>query len=33
VRLDGQIVYSKWDTARFPEPGEVVATLRPRLQG
>ncbi|QQR72050.1 MAG: Rdx family protein [Holophagales bacterium] len=31
VRLDGQIVYSKWETARFPQPGEVVASLRDRL--
>lgn len=28
VRADGRLVYSKFDTGRFPEPGEVVALLR-----
>jgi len=31
VELDGQIVYSKKKTGRFPEPGEVEATLATRL--
>jgi selT/selW/selH-like putative selenoprotein len=31
VRLDGELVYSKHQTHRFPAPGEVVATLRERL--
>lgn len=31
VRLDGELVYSKKAVGRFPEPGEVAATLAPRL--
>jgi selenoprotein W-related protein len=30
VAVDGRRVYSKFDTGRFPEPGEVVALLRDR---
>jgi len=26
--VDGKRVFSKHDTARFPEPGEIVALLR-----
>jgi hypothetical protein len=28
--VDGTLVYSKFDTGRFPEPGEVVGLLRGR---
>jgi len=28
VKADGALVYSKHDTGRFPETGEVVAALR-----
>lgn len=28
VRVDGRLVYSKFETERFPEPGEVVTLLR-----
>jgi hypothetical protein len=31
VRLDGELLYSKHETGRFPAPGEVVAALAPRL--
>jgi hypothetical protein len=31
VRLDGDLLFSKHATHRFPEPGEVVAALRERL--
>ncbi|MBK8597913.1 MAG: Rdx family protein [Holophagales bacterium] len=27
VVVDGRLVYSKRDTGRFPEPGEVTAAL------
>jgi selT/selW/selH-like putative selenoprotein len=27
VAVDGRLVYSKYETGRFPEPGEVVAQL------
>jgi len=30
VRVDGALVYSKFSTGRFPEPGEVVGLLRDR---
>ncbi|MBI3962667.1 MAG: SelT/SelW/SelH family protein [Deinococcus sp.] len=28
VSVDGKLVFSKYQTGRFPEPGEVVATLK-----
>jgi selenoprotein W-related protein len=28
VRVDGRLVYSKHNTGRFPEPGEVVRIIR-----
>jgi hypothetical protein len=28
VRVDGKLVYSKYEVGRFPEPGEVVRILR-----
>ena len=31
VVADGTRVYSKHETGRFPEPGEVVSALRDRL--
>jgi selT/selW/selH-like putative selenoprotein len=31
VHLDGELVYSKHQTFRFPEPGEVEAELRKRI--
>jgi len=31
VTVDGVMVYSKFGTGRFPEPGEVVALVRKRL--
>jgi len=31
VRLDGELLYSKYLEHRFPESGEVVAALRSRL--
>ena len=31
VRLDGELVFSKKQLGRFPEPGEVEQTLAPRL--
>jgi len=31
VRLDGELVFSKHETHRFPESEEVVAELRRRL--
>ena len=31
VEVDGELVYSKKSTGRFPEPGEVEAALRGRL--
>ncbi len=30
VKVDGRLVYSKFETERFPEPGEVVGLLRGR---
>lgn len=33
VELDGDLVYSKKQTGRFPEPGEVEDALRSRLAG
>jgi selT/selW/selH-like putative selenoprotein len=30
VKVAGQLVYSKFETGRFPEPGEVVGLLRGR---
>lgn len=30
VTVDGDLVFSKRATGRFPEPGEVVAALRGR---
>jgi selT/selW/selH-like putative selenoprotein len=31
VVIDGQLVYSKKATGRFPEPGEVEGLLAPHL--
>jgi len=31
VSLDGQLIYSKRATGRFPEPGEVENEIRARL--
>lgn len=31
VTVDGRNVYSKFETGRFPEPGEVVGLLRGRV--
>lgn len=31
VHLDGELVYSKYQTFRFPEPGEVEAEIRKRI--
>jgi len=28
VRVDGVLLFSKYETHRFPEPGEVTALLR-----
>jgi selT/selW/selH-like putative selenoprotein len=28
VRRDGELVYSKYETDRFPHPGEVTQRLR-----
>jgi selT/selW/selH-like putative selenoprotein len=28
VSADGQLVFSKYVTRRFPEPGEILAALR-----
>jgi len=31
VRLDGELLYSKHDTGRFPSPDEVLESMEPRL--
>ena len=31
VRLDGELIFSKKASGRFPQPGEVTAALAPRL--
>jgi selenoprotein W-related protein len=31
VRLDGEVLFSKKQTGRFPDPGEVEKLLVPRL--
>lgn len=28
VKVDGQLVYSKYRTGRFPDPGEVLGLIR-----
>lgn len=28
VKVDGRVVYSKYQTGRFPEPGEVLRVVR-----
>ena len=28
VSADGRLVYSKFETRRFPEPGEILGALR-----
>jgi hypothetical protein len=33
VELDGELVYSKRDTGRFPDAGEVEELLAPRIGG
>ena len=30
VRVDGHLIYSKYQTGRFPKPGEVTALMKPR---
>ena len=30
VTVDGETVFSKFETGRFPQPGEVVEALRAR---
>jgi len=30
VKVDGDLVFSKFRTGRFPDPGEVVGALRGR---
>ena len=29
VNADGRLVFSKRETGRFPQPGEILTTLRP----
>tara|TARA_B110000967_G_C18607414_1_gene422286 strand:- start:471 stop:632 length:162 start_codon:yes stop_codon:yes gene_type:complete len=29
VSVDGQLIYSKYQTGRFPKPGEVTALFKP----
>jgi len=31
VRLDGEVVFDKYDVGRFPAPGEVEGVLATRL--
>jgi selT/selW/selH-like putative selenoprotein len=31
VTLDGELIYSKHETGRFPDAGEVEAEVAPRL--
>jgi len=33
VTADGEVVFSKKKTGRFPEPGEVTARLEARVAG
>jgi selT/selW/selH-like putative selenoprotein len=33
VELDGDLIFSKKQTGRFPEPGEVEESLEGRLAG
>ncbi len=33
VRLDGELLFSKQQLGRFPQPGEVLAAVRLRLAG
>ena len=28
VKVDGRVVYSKYQTGRFPDPGEVLRVVR-----
>jgi selT/selW/selH-like putative selenoprotein len=30
VRVNGRLIYSKYQTGRFPKPGEVTALLKPQ---
>jgi predicted Rdx family selenoprotein len=32
VHLDGELLFSKYETFRFPEPGEVEGLLRERVE-
>jgi selT/selW/selH-like putative selenoprotein len=32
VVIDGEKVFSKWDTGRFPENREILAKIQERLQ-
>ena len=33
VRLDGELLYSKRQSGRFPDPGEIEKILEPKLAG
>jgi selT/selW/selH-like putative selenoprotein len=33
VTFDGEVVFSKKATGRFPDPGELAAAIAPRLGG
>jgi selT/selW/selH-like putative selenoprotein len=33
VVVDGETVFSKYETRRFPEHAEVLAKLKPRVAG
>jgi len=28
VKIDGQLVFSKYETGRFPEPGEITKLMK-----
>ena len=30
VRVNGRLIYPKYQTGRFPKPGEVTALLKPQ---
>jgi hypothetical protein len=29
VEVDGRLIFSKWQTHRFPDDGEIIAGLKP----
>jgi hypothetical protein len=33
VRLDGRLLFSKWESGRHAAPEEVLAALRPLVEG